>query len=79
MNLIQRTELEAEDVLPNINHTQATEMAKNDVFLSLLTSTFDLDIQTRPSEDQTHLSWSAVPEIFHTQTKKVTDSANNRT
>jgi len=32
MHLIQRTELEAEDVLPNINHTQATEMAENDVF-----------------------------------------------
>jgi len=34
----------AKDVLPSIKHTQ------NAVFLSLVTLTFDLDIQTRPSE-----------------------------
>ena len=36
--------------VPNINRTQAAERAKNVVFLSLVTLTFDLDIQTRPSE-----------------------------
>jgi len=36
-------------VLPNMNHTQTAEKAKNAV-LSLVTLTFDLDLQTRPSE-----------------------------
>jgi len=45
--------LEAEDVLPNINHTQAGKGGEKFRFfvrgdLDLLT--FDLDIQTHPSE-----------------------------
>jgi len=49
--------------------------------VSLVTLTFDLDIQTRPSEgpQSLHVNLaqirSAVPEIFHKQTKKVTGSA----
>ena len=46
-NLFKR---EAKDVLPNINRTQTTERAKKCHFLSLVTLTFDLDLQTRPSE-----------------------------
>ena len=75
--------LEAKDVLPNINRMQADEGPKNAVFvpgdldLWPLTLTFKL-VQAR---DRTRLPLnleqvhSAVPEIFHTQTKKVTDSA----
>ena len=40
---------EAKDVVPSINRTQAAERAEN-VVLSLVTLTFDLDIQTLPSE-----------------------------
>ena len=48
-------------------------------FLSLLTSTFDLDIQTRPSEGpNTSFMVSSSGGISYTN-KKVTDSANNRT
>jgi len=56
---------------PNLNRTQAAEI--------------DLDLQTRPSEGPTRLpcEFGANPfsdsQIFHTQTKKVTDSAKNRT
>jgi len=58
-------------------------MGVHSTFLSLVT--YDLDIQTRPSKGpnifpvnlaQMH---SAIPEIFDSQTKKVTDSAKNRT
>jgi len=42
--------LEAKHVLPNINCRQATERNENAIFLSLVTMTFDLDLQTRPSE-----------------------------
>jgi len=44
--------LEPKDILPNINRTQATERAKKCRLLSLVTLTFDLDLdfQTRPSE-----------------------------
>ena len=38
------------DVLPNIKCTQSTERAKKCRFLSLVTFTFDLDIQTCPSK-----------------------------
>jgi len=38
------------DVLPNINRMQATERAGKCRFWSLVTLTFDLDIQTRPIE-----------------------------
>ena len=50
---------------------QATERAEKCRFL-----TFDHDLQSRPSEGPTRLPCefgairSAVPEIFHTQTKK---------
>jgi len=37
-------------VLPNINRTQAAERAEKCHFLSMVTLTFDLDLQTRPSE-----------------------------
>ena len=70
------------------NRTQA-EMVEKCCFLFLVTLIFDLwfDLKTRPcSEDQTRLRvnlaqiCSAVPEIFHTETKKAqTDSAKNRT
>jgi len=47
--------LEVKDVLRNINHMQAAERAEKCRFLSLVTLTFYLDLQTRASEDQTHL------------------------
>jgi len=59
---------------------------RNMLFLSLVTLTFDLDLQTRPSKGphvfRVHLAQirSAIPEIFHTQAKKPqTDGAKNRT
>jgi len=67
--------------------TLATERAEKCHFLSLVTLTFDLDLQTRPSEVpitkhvlRMNLAQlrSAVPEIFHTQ-KPQTDGAKNRT
>jgi len=72
--------LEAEDVLPKINHMQATERAEKCCFCPWWPwpLTFDLDIQTRPSEGpntkhvlRVNLSQihSAVPEIFDVQTK----------
>jgi len=55
-------------------------------FLSLVTLTFDLDLQTRPSEGPNTFSGvnlaqirSPVLEIFHTQTKTQTDGSKNRT
>jgi len=45
-----RQKLEAKDVLPNTNRTQAAERAEECRFLSLVILTFDLDLQTRPSE-----------------------------
>ena len=54
-------------------------------FLSLVTFIIDLDLQTRPREGayviRVKLAQirSAVPEIFHTRTKTVTDSAKNGT
>jgi len=43
--------LEAKDVLANTNRTQAAEMAEKCLFcLSLVTLTFDPDLQTRPIE-----------------------------
>jgi len=38
----EERKLEAEDVLPNTNHTQAAGRTKKYRFLSLVTSTFDL-------------------------------------
>jgi len=67
------------------NGTQAAERAEK-LFLSLMTLTFDLDLPTRLSEEPNvlHVNLaqirSAVPEIFHTQTKNPqTDGAKNRT
>jgi len=55
---------------------QAAERTEKCRFLSLVTMTFDLDLQTRPSEEHTHVFRvnlkqirSAVPEIFHAQAK----------
>jgi len=52
-------------------------MAVHSIFLSLMTLTFDRDIQTRPSEDQTHVFpvnlaqiRSAVPKTFDSQNEK---------
>jgi len=42
--------LEAKDASSNINRTQTAVRAKKCHFLSLITLTFDLDLQTRPSE-----------------------------
>jgi len=42
--------LEAKDVLPNINCTQATERAEKCRFLVPVSLTFDLDYQTLPSK-----------------------------
>jgi len=50
--------VEAKDVLSNMNHMQADERDKNAVFstiLSLMTLTFDCDLQTHSSPDQTRL------------------------
>ena len=44
------SKLEAKDVLPNINCTQAAKRDKKCHFLSLVTLAFDLDLQTQPSE-----------------------------
>ena len=41
---MDKTELEAKDVSPNTNRTQAVARAENAVFLSLVTLTFDLNI-----------------------------------
>jgi len=66
--------LEAKDVLPNKLHAGCPKGRKMP-FLFMVTLTFDLDFQTRPSEgpnifrvNVAQIS-SAVPEIFHTQTK----------
>jgi len=59
--------LEAKDVLPNINRTDAAEWPKKPFFVP-----GDLDLQTHPSEGPNTASMvnhSAVPEVFHTQTK----------
>jgi len=63
--------LEAKDVLPNTNCTQAAERAKNAIF-----GPGDLDLDTCPSERPNPLFCmnlaqihSVVPETFHTQTK----------
>jgi len=45
------TELEAEDVLPNKLHT-GHQRAEKCCFLSLLTLTFDLDIQTHHNKSE---------------------------
>jgi len=42
--------LEAKDVLPSVNQTQAGEKGGKMPFSSLVTLTFDLDTQTGPSE-----------------------------
>jgi len=58
-------------------------MGVHSAFLSLVT--FDLDIQICPSEGPNMFivnlaqMRSPIPEIFNSQTKKVTDSAKNRT
>ena len=49
-DLKRNWKLEAKDVLPNVNRTQAAERAKKCRFLSLVTLTFDLDPQSRLSE-----------------------------
>jgi len=46
VNFLERNlKLEAKDVLPNINRTQAAKRAENSGFVPV-----DLDLQTRPSE-----------------------------
>jgi len=71
-----RSKLEAKDVLPNINHMQAAEGPKNAI-LSLVTLTFDLNLQSCPSKGPNTSSvgiWrksvQGFPKILHTQTKK---------
>jgi len=69
----------AELLLPNINRTQAAVRSKKCRFLSLVTLTFDLwpwhsSLSERGTKhvfrvNLAHIR-SAVPEIFHTQTKK---------
>jgi len=69
------TKLEAKDVLPNINRTQAAERPKM-LLLSLVTLAADLDILTLPSEGpNTSSLWIWRKSVywfwrFHTQTKK---------
>ena len=74
--------------LPNINHTQAAERDENAIFYSWWPSrlTFDLDLQTHPSEGPIRPSvwiWRkfiqcSVPKIFPTQTKNPqTDGTKN--
>jgi len=46
---IHKQKLEAKDVLFNINRTQATETAKNVIFVPV-TLTYDLERQTHPSK-----------------------------
>ena len=83
-----KVKLEAKDVLPNINSTQATERGENaflslasgDLDLSLLTLTFNL-VRER---DQTCLPCEFGANPFGSSrdisdSKKVTDSTNNRT
>jgi len=48
----EHRKLEAEDVLPKINRTQAAERAINVVFIPV-TLTFDFGLQTRLSEGRT--------------------------
>ena len=68
--------MEAENVLPHINRMQAAKRAEKCRVLFLVMLAFDLDIQTRPSKDQTRLPCEfgsnllSSPEMFHTQTKK---------
>jgi len=78
------SKLEAKDVLPNINHTQAAKKPINAVFL--LMATLNFDIQTRPSNRQTHLPsefranlFSSSQDISHTNKKKVTDRTKTKT
>jgi len=70
------------------NRTQAAERAENAVILSVVTLIFDLWPEHSTSSERgikhvfpVNLAQirSAVPEIFHTQAKEVTDSAKNRT
>jgi len=66
--------LEAKDVLPNINHVQATEMAEKCDFCPWWPwpFTFDIDLQTQWGTKRVfHMNLaqihSAFPKIFHTQ------------
>jgi len=70
--------------LPHTNHMQATERPKMP-FLSLVV-TLSFDLQGCPSKGPNmssvwiwHKSVQWFPEIFHTQTKKQTGGAKNRT
>jgi len=78
--------LEAKDVLPNINRTQAAERAEKCRFLSLVTLTFDLNLQTRPREGpntSSVLIWcksfQRFPRYFIHKQKTQTDGVKNRT
>jgi len=74
----QKTELEVKDVLPNKSARRQPKAPKNAVFVPDDLD-LDLDLKTRPSEETRTSSKvcvnlaqirSAVPEIFHAQTKK---------
>jgi len=74
--------LEAKDVLTNISRPPRAKKCR---FLSLATFPLTLTFKLVRARDQNvfcvnvaHIR-SAVPEIFHTQTKKVTDGAKNKT
>ena len=78
--MININKLEAKDVLPNINRTQAAERAEKFRFRPWWLLTFDLYIQTCPSErPNTSSLWiganpfSGSRDISRTN-KKVTDS-----
>jgi len=80
----KQTELEAKDVLPNINRMQAAKKGRKMPFLSLVTLTFDL--QTHPTRDQTCLPCqfctnplSGSGDISYTNKKPRTDGNKNRT
>jgi len=67
---------------PHAGHRKGRKMP----FLSLVTLTFDLDLQTFYERGTKHVFRvnlaqirSAVSETFHTQTKKQTDGVKNRT
>jgi len=82
----QNTEGKKPYLLLNMNRTQAAERAEKCRFLSLVTLTFDLDLQTRPSEGQNTSSMSIwrksvhrFPRYFIHKRKTQTDGAKNRT
>jgi len=81
-----KNQLEAKDVLPNINRTQSAKSTEKFLFCIWLPWPLIFDLQTRASEDKTRLlcefganPFSGSRDISYTIKKPQTDGAKNRT